>query len=773
MKRFWRGMAFVGMLIVSMCSCGQVEEPDSRGTEKAQETAESSQPGTGVRALPEGYVWSARFQDAGREPEMEDPTLVGHTLYNVSFYYDVERKSPVREIYLQEEGEEARQLFSFGKEDRNHLEGIKVGEDGSLYLLYGEDWVDEECSAYKLEKRNQELQVIYSVDTTAGMGDGFFMYDMEVGGDGYLYGLTIDGSVLYWDEEGVYQGQFSLPVRLRESNGGTFGLANAGDSGIYAYWGGIIEGAGNSIQLYDLGKWRELDETEQKDTMPLLADFKSSEVPVVAETYDILMVYGGYRDGLYLADKNHLWQIDLTDGALEPLLGWEDIYLKADYVKDVRRQEDGGFLFYIFDTLEQENYWVNVNAVPSSEIPEKRELVLGVAGEYWYNHSLVSDIEGVVLSYHRMHPECHVTVKEYTEKAVTEFQMELLKGEGPDILLERETFFDMENVLDKGAVEDLAPYLDTAEGISREDILPGILELIAKEGKIPRIPLSFGVDMMILPEELGEEVLTPQELLSYMRQDGEVFIDYIVYPKKLLRQILFGAEMDRYVDEENKSCSFDCEEFVELLEALAALENLEMIKDREERKELFHAGQLPVIVEELDCLWDYLGVRECFSGVGRIAGFPNSSGELRYPARLCDWMGINSASQYKEDAWEFIEFCLSYTSRCDNVVDRFVITKSKFGKQTYFEDERSLFKGTGSPGLWDYSNDVHSWWETAPTTQEDSDFLWEVTEHLYLYENPSLMEVINEEASAFFAGDINAKEAAERIQNRASLVIGE
>ena len=48
-----------------------------------------------------------------------------------------------------------------------------------------------------------------------------------------------------------------------------------------------------------------------------------------------------------------------------------------------------------------------------------------------------------------------------------------------------------------------------------------------------------------------------------------------------------------------------------------------------------------------------------------------------------------------------------------------------------------------------------------------------MTEHLYLYENPSLMEVINEEASAFFAGDISAKEAAERIQNRASLVIGE
>lgn len=761
-------MVFGGMLITTTCSCGKVEELDFLVTGETQEAAKDTQTEIGVRTLPENYVWSARFQDAGREPEMEEPTLVDHTLFYVSFYYDVERKIPVREIWFQEEGEEARQLFSYGKEDRNRLEGIEVGEDGSLYILYGENWIDSKCSAYKLEKLDKELQTVYSVDTTANMEDDKAIFDMELGADGTLYGLTTDGSVLYWDAAGVYQGCFTVPARL---GGGTYGLANAGDFGIYVYWGVEVEEEGKSIYLYNLEKWRELDEEVQLNTAPLKVDLRSAEVPVIAGTYDILRVYSGYEDGLYLADDNHLWQIDMTDGSLELILAWEDIFLKSEYVQEIRRQEDGGFLLYIFDTLEQENYWVNVNAVPASEIPEKRELVLGIAGKYWFHQSLVSNIEGVVLSYHRMHPECHITVKEYEEQAVTRFQMELLKGKGPDILLERETFFDMENLLDKGAVEDLAPYLDTAGEISREDILPGILDLVTKKGKIPRIPLSFGVDMMILPEELGEEVLTPQELLSYMRQDGEVYIDYIVYPKLLLSQILFGAEMDRYVDEENRSCSFDSEEFVKLLEGLAALKDLEMIGERADRKELFHAGQLPVIVGEMDCLGDYMGVRECFSGVGRIAGFPNSSGELRYPARLCDWMGINSASQYKEDAWGFIEFCLSYTSRCDDVEDRFVVTKSKFEKQTQYERPRV---GFSSPGFGEYSNDVHkNWWEVAPTTQEDSDFLWEVTEHLYLYENPSLMEVINEEASAFFAGDITAKEAAERIQNRASLVIGE
>lgn len=59
------------------------------------------------------------------------------------------------------------------------------------------------------------------------------------------------------------------------------------------------------------------------------------------------------------------------------------------------------------------------------------------------------------------------------------------------------------------------------------------------------------------------------------------------------------------------------------------------------------------------------------------------------------------------------------------------------------------------------------------TTQEETDFLWEMTKHSYLYEDSNLLRVISEESKAYFAGDISAQEAAERIQNRASLVLGE
>lgn len=46
-------------------------------------------------------------------------------------------------------------------------------------------------------------------------------------------------------------------------------------------------------------------------------------------------------------------------------------------------------------------------------------------------------------------------------------------------------------------------------------------------------------------------------------------------------------------------------------------------------------------------------------------------------------------------------------------------------------------------------------------------------EHLYFCENAKLKQVIREEVDAFLAGDISAQEAADRIQNRGAIVVGE
>lgn len=258
-----------------------------------------------------------------------------------------------------------------------------------------------------------------------------------------------------------------------------------------------------------------------------------------------------------------------------------------------------------------------------------------------------------------------------------------------------------------------------------------------------------------------------------MAQGENEYVDMFMWPQTFLIQVLSGAEMDQFVDSKNKSCSFNSEEFISLLEQTAELADMQMIMEHGSRFEPFRSGQLSAIVDNLSCMGDYLCIRASLSDMADITGYPNSSRELRYPAKLYDWLGINSASGHKEEAWGFVEFCLAYISRSDDVADRFAVTKDKFDRQTQFGGD----DGSGSLSYQVLGNlflaPGYGMVDFGPATQEETDFLREIPEHLYLYENENLLRVISEEASAFFAGDISAREAAERIQNRASLVLAE
>lgn len=787
-KRFLKSVCLGLFALFFLWGCG--ESPESSDSQPIGSTDESISGQSGSSALPEGYVLSARFEDAGGDTKMHHlmhPThMVGSSLYYNFRTFDRKQNAIVANVYIQEMGKEPR-LLDLPSEGSNLVRSIAVGEDGSLYLLYEKQGESENIEAYTLEKRDKDMQTVYSVDTTAGIKEAaadmeetsnIYVEFMEAGADGNLYGLITEGLVLCWDGTGTYQSSFTTPkdmttAMVREKL--CFGLANAGSSGVYAYWGGTGELNRPCVLLYDLKKWLEMDEAERKDAAPLQVDFSSAPESMSIDTSD-LFVFSGYEDGLYLTDPNRLWQVSLADGSVEPLLTWQDFTLKSGYVTEIRRQEDGGFLLYAFDSLEQENYWVTLEPVPADELPEKTELVLGIADNNRTSKpSLLTKIDQVILSYNRTHPYSHVTVQKYPESSLTNLQLELINGKGPDILMERESFFDMETLMSKGALEDLAPYLAGSGEISEEDILPGILKLITEDGRIPRIPLSFSAGIMILPKDRPQGIMTPEEAARFLAQDeGEdEYVDMFMWPQTFLTQVLSGAEMDRYVDTENSSCSFDSEEFISLLEQTARLADMQMIMDHRSRFEPFRSGRLSAIVDELGCMGDYLCIRASLSDVADITGYPNSGRELRYPAKLYDWLGINSASEHKEEAWGFVEFCLAYISRSDDVADRFAVTKDKFDRQTRFDGD----DGSGSLSYQVLGNFFlapgYGIVDFGPATQEETDFLREIPEHLYLYENENLLRIISEEASAFYAGDISAREAAERIQNRASLVLAE
>ncbi len=766
MRNDFTRIFFFCVLVVFFCGCtgnvvsdGQMESEESQGFSASE-------------WLPDGYGWSTHFEMAGKMAGDrnrlyragsggDEFQLVGNTLYyKVRGTWDMVQGRQETALYIQKQGEEARLFLQFGKDDQKYLSHFAVGDDGCLYVVYTERNAEGAGASTILTKWDSEFQEQYSLDITKIVSGG--VYDLKVRADGGVYGITADGAVFFWNEKGEYQGSFSLDLDIKRQGS----LIDAGEAGVYVcYLPQDEEGSTKEMRLYNLDVWQEMEERERATAQPLAVDLESQ--PVAARNYNPLLVFGD-GSGVYLADKNCLWKIDLTDGSLDMVFNWEEVSLRAESIRQMARQEDGSFLFFVLDTLGMQSCWCSVKAVPASELPEKVELVLGVAGLSYGGYSLTFYLDEVVMAYNMMHPKAPVTIRRYGDDSLTEFQLELLNGEGPDILLEPSRQFDMENLLRKDAVADLAPYLEKAEEVTREDIVPGILEAITKEGQIARIPLTFSVDVLIVPKENAKENMTPQEMVSLASKDARYRDIYSLG----VWEILAGGEIERYVEEEGKSCTFDSEEFIGLLEDLRAMYEVERVRDRELSAELFREGQLPVILGELERTRDYLYMRNDFADCGRIVGYPNSDRELRYPLHLYDWLGINNASAHKEEAWGFIEFCMLYGSSTANTIyDNFRVMQDTFEEQTYFEDDENtgLLLGGASP----FSGRGLNRENLVFTTKEETKWLREITEHLYFYENDDLKNIIMEESGAFFAGDISAQEAAKRIQNRAMLVLGE
>ena len=81
-KRLFGAICFV-MLIFFLWGCGKAsDESEVPSAGEGDETASSgSQTGEGSRELPEGYVLSARFEDAGGEAGMHNACMAGSSIY--------------------------------------------------------------------------------------------------------------------------------------------------------------------------------------------------------------------------------------------------------------------------------------------------------------------------------------------------------------------------------------------------------------------------------------------------------------------------------------------------------------------------------------------------------------------------------------------------------------------------------------------------------------------------------------------------------------------
>lgn len=243
-----------------------------------------------------------------------------------------------------------------------------------------------------------------------------------------------------------------------------------------------------------------------------------------------------------------------------------------------------------------------------------------------------------------------------------------------------------------------------------------------------------------------------------------------------LLDIVLRADIEQYINWEEKTCSFDSEEFKELLEAV---KNVKVPESEDYGNlglseytvaECLTEGKYYGSFENIFSVYDYYAVEEAFGGIADVIGYPNQKGEDIWYFNPTVTLGINSASGQKEGAWRFIEYVLLDRESSNSFTELFSTVVPVLEEQLHRKADPNM--------LYQFSNRYTGESEQKATelTEEQCDKLLEKMNQAQwksLLEYIDFQRIIEEEAAYYFHGDKTVEEVTKVIQSRIELMMNE
>jgi ABC-type glycerol-3-phosphate transport system substrate-binding protein len=399
-------------------------------------------------------------------------------------------------------------------------------------------------------------------------------------------------------------------------------------------------------------------------------------------------------------------------------------------------------------------------------------------------------LQDAVIDFNRKNDTYRITLVDYSsyntdddyEAGYKQLDLDVISGNCPDIIsLESGS---AEKYISKGVLADLTALIEQDDSISMDDLLSGPLQAYTKDGKLYGMPQSFSLYTLIASktlvgdrtswtmEEMGDVIDSMDEdtgIMSYWTNEN--FLTEMTY-----------LNQDNFVDYSTASCSFDSDEFRRLLEVSKKLPTEDELYGDDEDSYAWTDQWQEIQNGNMLMSQDYVSyttaVKELFdlytaeNGFVNI-GYPTTSGNGAMLG-VSGGMAISAKSQNQEGAWEFIKTMLSDDLQSDGW--GFPVTVSAFDdmmaetmeKPYYMDgDEKVYYDDTDYIGDTEYTLD--------PLTQAQLDEFKEYINGAAISGNydSDIIDIITEEAAAYYSGDKSAEEVTKLIQNRVSIYLGE
>ncbi len=670
-----------------------------------------------------------------------------------------------------------------------YIQDCQVLSDGSLIVFMYEYSFDEETGDYT-NTSPVRLYTSPDVYTEIDFDTPINAYDGTSSEEAYHY---------YYNIKALPNGD--ICVSDGNSNGSIYVIRDFKEvvtcikSDENVYFNGInIAKDGRAILNY-------YNQTDYKDAMCYL-DLESGKLGEKFEStglgnyiYSLNTPPENSKYDFYFSTNNQIYGYTIATDSSEIVCDWVNSDVNSNELGSVAILSDDKIMGIVNSGSKKK---IGVfNRVPDEEITEK--YIINYAGDY-INYNLINTI----LRFNRSNPDYRIAIKDYSlyntnenyELGQTKLNNDIISGNIPDII-QLSSQMPVSSYMSKGLFADLNEFMDRDESFNREDYLTNVFDALSVGGKLYQISPYFSVTTMVAKKSLVGDVdhITPGQMIEIIKSNPDARIFEDMTRDSFLRYII-QTNMNRFVDNATGICRFDSDEFIELLE-------LSMLMPEKSIYEEEYGGAVMYDVAYDDDFWNelyngcrtgktlfysaYLGDYRTYWSMYK-GTFGDEIALIGYPAEDSNGSAINAdfclamsaKGTMQEGIWEFFKYVLSeelFTE--DNVYLAYAFPVNIKALNRLAEDNMQKNYYENADGTREEFDTT--WWtgnEEIVIGEIDKEHVEKVNDFLRSLRNVTqydneLMDIISEEASAYFSGAKTSAEAASLIQNRASIFVNE
>lgn len=772
-------LSLAAVMTVSIAGCSGSDGEQTTNQSQAQSTQDET-----MEALknPE-YVYVPEYKDMPEGISIYNSVIKDGFLYSLNYEWDEEagKQSTFLVKYPLEGGDETKVLLQKPEGDEESdmsLDSIQITSGGELIGLQRK-WApstydDEWTSTSSLVKIDQTGKIVMENDITAVMEEqGVSYFDgIVLDSKDNLY-IAADSSVLLFSSDLKFHGTISV-------GGGTYsyinGLCQGKDEKIYAV---VMIGTdtGSTVSLIEL----DYDNKTQGASY--------SNFPTGSGNRCISV---GSEDDFIISDGTSLYGYSMEKQQSHTVLQWIDSDINGQYISGIDTAEDGRILVLIEDWETNENSMALLKKTPASEVVQKQVITLGC---FYPEQELLS----VAIKFNRQSDKYRITFRNYFDNsngwsqelyndAITNMQNAVISGASPDLI--ELSQLNVQQLANKGALEDLKVYMDKSTTINVSDYFSNLVECYTFNDALVALPRRFYVQTMAGSSKLLGDIQgwTMKELVEFAdRNQGKELLRYAT--KETMLSIMMQFNESAFIDWNTGKCSFDTQEFMDLLEfANRCPQEWDYDPTAPSEMTMLEKGDLLLSTVYISQFQDLQPYMKALNNEVTFVGFPTVDGKRGNLLSVGELFGISSRSEMKEGAWEFLEYYLAGNSDSDRYNYGFSANRKQFDieaaeavKIQYYTDDNGeyILDEEGNPiqmntgGGMSYE-DGWSIEFTVPTQQE-VDTIVSIIENArpISAQNEEIMKIINEEVEGFFSGQKPVKDVADIIQRRVQMYVDE